>query len=220
MSAIINELNFTNLEANTIILPEFDFNIENISFLDDISYAKMILEKVSNFSRQLNITDEDSYEQITKLYKRSREWIKQIESKRKDESAPSRNKVACINEKAKTLTDLLEHIINIANVKGAKYQQKKEESRIDEERRTLEQASMLDIEIPSIFSAPIEKISSQSATMVKKTFKRFKITDISKVPAKYLTIEEKLVDLDLRLGLSEIPGLEIWEETVTQLRAK
>jgi hypothetical protein len=44
--------------------------------------------------------------------------------------------------------------------------------------------------------------------------------DISKVPTKYLMVNEEAVKRDLKLGIETIPGLEVYEETTTQLRVR
>ncbi len=56
--------------------------------------------------------------------------------------------------------------------------------------------------------------------MVTKTEKTFRIIDISKVPAKYLTVDEKAVERDLKLGVGTIEGLDIYSITKTSLRTR
>jgi hypothetical protein len=43
---------------------------------------------------------------------------------------------------------------------------------------------------------------------------------MAKVPAKYLMVDEAAIKRDLKLGVSEIDGIEIFEEKITQLRTR
>ena len=46
----------------------------------------------------------------------------------------------------------------------------------------------------------------------------FEIEDINKVPREYLTLDEKKVKDDLKMGIRNIPGLKIYEKTYTKTR--
>jgi len=54
--------------------------------------------------------------------------------------------------------------------------------------------------------------------LVTKRVRKFRITDLSKVPSRYLTISTEMVEQDISLGVAEIPGIEIYEETTSSLR--
>jgi len=194
--------------------------LENDPFaLPEIAIKNSILQ-LYDFIVQLSVVDEASYKKVTSLYRQAREWKKCLEAKRKELIEPFRTEVARINDKAKDLSEPLDNAINVANAKVNAYQHQLAEAKRLEEEKLREAASLFDAE-DEVFVTPLEKvIRGDGAIAVTKTEKRFKVTDLSKVPLKYLTINEKIVEQDIKLGINEIPGLEIWEETSTQLRIR
>jgi len=194
--------------------------LENDPFaLPEIAIKNSILQ-LRDFIAQLSVVDEASYKKVTSLYRQAREWKKCLEAKRKELIEPFRTEVARINDKAKDLSEPLDNAINVANAKVNAYQHQLAEAKRLEEEKLREAASLFDAE-DEVFVTPLEKvIRGDGAIAITKTEKRFKVTDLSKVPLKYLTINEKIVEQDIKLGINEIPGLEIWEETSTQLRIR
>ncbi len=63
-------------------------------------------------------------------------------------------------------------------------------------------------------------IRGEGAILTTKTEKAFRVLDISKVPLKYLMVDEAAVKKDLKLGINEVPGIEVFESTTTQLRMR
>ncbi len=111
-------------------------------------------------------------------------------------------------------------MIEKANAKVNAYQLMLAEKKRIEDEKLRETAAIFDA-AEEIYIPPMEKIiRGDGAIAVTKTEKKFKVVDISKVPLKYLTIDEKSIAQDIKLGISEIPGLEIFEETTTQLRVR
>ena len=199
--------------ATDLILEEDPFVFPEVAI-------KNTILQLRDFVAQLNVVDEISYKKVTSLYRQAREWKKCLEAKRKELVEPFRTEVARINDKAKELSEPLDNVINLANAKVNAYQRLLEDAKRLEEEKLREAASLFDAE-DEVFVAPLDKvIRGDGAMAITKTEKRFKVTDLSKVPLKYLTINEKIVEQDMKLGINEIPGLEIWEETSTQLRIR
>ena len=179
-----------------------------------------VIKKMVAFASALVVDTEDSYKKITSLYSQARSWKKCVDEKRKSMTEPLRKQTAAINDKAKELTDPLDQVINLANAKASGYQRLLEEQRLAEETKLREAADLFDA-ADEVYVPALEKVlRGEGASAVTKVEKRFRLSDITKVPAKYLTIDEKLVMQDIKLGLDSIPGIEIYEETITSLRVR
>lgn len=182
--------------------------------------VKKTIRDMLAFTEQLVVNTETAYKKITSLYAQAREWKKCLESKRKELVDPFRKQMAAINDKAKELTDPLDQVISLANAKVNGYQAFLQDLKRQEEENLRSAAALFDAE-DEVYIAPLEKVlRGDGAVTVTKTEKRFKVLDLTKVPLKYLMVNEKAVEQDLKLGINEIPGLEIWEETTTQLRVR
>ena len=122
-------------------------------------------------------------------------------------------------EGTKELSEPLDKIIEIANAKTGSYQKLLEEQKRVNDEETRQAAALFGDS--DIYIAPLEKtIRGDGAMAITKTVKKFRLSDINKVPMKYLMLNEKAIELDIKLGLSEIAGLEIYEEQTTQLRVR
>lgn len=172
-------------------------------------------------AKSLIVDGEESFREITALYTKAREWKGAIEDKRKALGAPLRKQIASINDKAAELAAPLDEIIDVANQKTAAYQRLLEEQKRAKDEEIRLAAQLFEVPADEVYIAPLEKnVKGDGAMMVTKTEKRFRVVDIAKVPVKYLTVNERAVEVDLNLGLAEIPGIEIYEETTTQLRKR
>lgn len=173
-----------------------------------------------SMAKSLVVTNDDGYRGITKLYREAKEWQKKVETARKSLCAPFRLKISEINDKAKELTDPLDQIIDLANAKTNSYQKLLEKAKEQEDEQTRAIAALFDAE-DEVYIEPLEKtIRGNGAIAVTKTEKRFKLGDLSKVPLKYLQLNEDIVKQDIKLGIGSIPGIDIYEETITKLRTR
>ena len=180
---------------------------------------KAYISDLLSMAGSLVVTTEDGYKKITSLYKSARECKKAVEAKRKELVEPFRAQTAIINDKAKELSEPLDKIIEIANAKTGSYQKLLEEQKRVNDEETRQAAALFGDS--DIYIAPLEKtIRGDGAMAITKTVKKFRLSDINKVPMKYLMLNEKAIELDIKLGLSEIAGLEIYEEQTTQLRVR
>ncbi len=202
-----------------LILEEDPFALP-LDPIEQEQQLKGIIREMLALTEQLKVDTEANYKSITSVYAQARSWKKCIEAKRKDLNEPLRKKMAVINDKAKELTDPLDQVINLANAKVHGYHKHLEDLKRKEEETLRNAASLFDAE-DEVYVAPVDKIlRGDGAISVTKTEKHFKVLDLSKVPLKYLMVNEKAIEHDLKLGINEVPGLEIWEENKTQLRTR
>jgi hypothetical protein len=191
--------------------------------LDEPGHAikiRNILNDMLGFITSLNVDNEVAFKKVTSLYAQARQWKKAIEGKRKEMVEPYRKQTIAINDKAKALTDPLDKVIDIANSKVAAYNQ------LIESKKQLDDAALR--EAAAIFEAsdelyipPLQEVvRGEGAVVSKSVVKKFKLVDITKVPTKYLIVDETAILRDIKLGVLEIDGIEIYEETKTQLRTR
>lgn len=181
---------------------------------------KTVITDMVEFTRSLVVDGETSYKKITSLYRQAREWKKVIDTQRKNLVEPYRKKTSEINDKAKELSDPLDNVIQMANLKANGYLRLLEQRKLAEDEKIKAAAALFDC-ADELYIPPMEKIiRGDGAVTVTKTENKFEILDISKVPLKYLMINEDEVRKDIKLGINEIPGLKIYKETTTQLRIR
>ncbi len=205
--------------ATDLIVEEDDFLIP-LNSVEHEAQIRATIRDMFAFTEQLTVDGEASYKKITSLYRQAREWKKCLEAKRTELVAPLRKQMAVINDKAKELTDPLDQVIALANAKVNGYHKLLEDLKRKEEEALRAEAAMFDAE-DEVYVPPLEKVlRGDGAVSVTKTEKSFKVVDLSKVPMKYLRVNEKAIEQDLKLGINEISGLEIYETTSTQLRIR
>lgn len=153
----------------------------------------------------LDVTDQSSFSQATSLYAHARDWKKKIEDRQKEFVAPLKRQIDHVRDKCKELTEPLDIAIDEMNTKCGKFY-----LQINQTAAAFEDGELF----------PDVRPKGQGASLAVIRKKRFRITDLEKVPRRYLTISEDAVLADLKLGVGEIPGLEVYEETTTQLRVK
>jgi len=178
------------------------------------------LGEIVLIANNLVVKDEVSFKKITALYSESKDWEKQIEFIRKQANQPDQERINARNDKAKELLTPLKQIQEIAKKKTAGYQEMLEEVKRQEEAKIKEAVDLLGLEDMPYLPPMIQTQRSASAVAYTKQVKRFKVEDLSKVPLQFLQLNEEAVEQAIKLGQTEIPGVLIWEEKVTQLRTR
>lgn len=192
-----------------------DFSLENPSLR-----IKDRLNGLLEFARGLSMKSEEAFSAITSLYSDSKNWEKRIEFARKEANEPDQTRINARNDKAKELLGPLKEIQHVSKLKAEEYQKLLESVKKEEEEKIREAIDMLGIEdMP--YLAPLDKsIRTEKAMVYTRTVRKFRIVDQSKVPSKYLKVNEDMVKEDMELGINEIPGIEFYEEQTTTLRTR
>ncbi len=73
------------------------------------------------------------------------------------------------------------------------------------------------IEVPPV---PATTVRTESGTLGTMKIWKFEVTDITKVPAKYLLVNEALVGKLVRAGERDIPGVRIYSEETLKVNAR
>ena len=178
------------------------------------------LGEVVATANDLAVTNEVNFKRITSMYAQAKDWEKQIEFARKAANAPDQDRINLRNDKAKELLTPLKQIQAIAKDKCAKYQEMLEDLKRQEEEKIKQAVAVLELDdMPYI--PPAEKSHrGDGAIAYTRQVYRTKIVDLSKVPLKYLKIDQDAVDQAVDLGIREIPGIEIYQEKVTTLKSR
>ncbi len=189
-------------------------------FIEESIDLKDRLKNVTISASNLKVDSEETFKIITSLYAESKEWEKKIEFTRKQANTPDQDRINHRNDKAKELLVPLKQIQEIAKKKTAQYQLLLEETKRQEEEKIKESVEMLGLdEMP--YLVPAEKSQrGDGAIAYTKEVTKFRLVDLSKVPLKYLKIDESMIERDLKLGVNEIPGIEIFQEKQTTLRTR
>lgn len=186
---------------------------------DRLEMKDQLLE-VRDFIKSLVVNDESSFDTVTSIYKMSKSWEKQIEFSRKIANEPDQAKINARNDMAKALMTPLKEIQEIAKNKTVAHQATLEEKQRQEQAKLKEAAELIGIEDVSL-CAPLEKsIRGHGAIAYTRVVRKFRITDLSKVPVRYLQINEDAVKEAIDMGIDEIPGLEIFESKEIQLKVR
>lgn len=191
-----------------------------IDTLSNDVQAEAFVVEMEGYVRDLIVQDEGSYNELTSMYSKAREWLKKLETRRKDVGEPLRKQIAMINDRFKRFTDPLERLITISNQKASSYRVLLEQRKREEEAKINEAAKLFEVEEP-IYVAPLDKtIRGDGAMTTTKVVKKFRVKDLSLVPSKYLKLDEEAVETAIKMGIVEIAGLEVYETTLTTLKTR
>lgn len=177
------------------------------------------IASLKEYAQSLSVIDELSFRAATGICRKVRDWCKMVEHFRKESNAPDQARISARNDKAKELSKPLLEIDALIGDKVSKYHEHLEEVKRIEAEKIAAYSKLLDEDVPYI--PPAEKsLRGDGMVVYPKTEKKFRVVDISKVPLKYLQLNEEAVKADVKLGVNEIAGLEIFEVTTTQMRSR
>lgn len=178
------------------------------------------LREIVETTRNLEVTTEDHFHKVTTLYSESKDWEKRIEFLRKQANGPDQDRINARNDKAKELLNPLRTIQSLAKSKCDQYQHLLEARKQEAESKAQQAVELLGLEEPVYVPALEKSQRGDGAIMYKRTVRKFRIVDAEKIPREYLLVDEEKVNKMIKAGIAQIPGLEIYEENVTQLRAR
>jgi len=150
--------------------------------------------------------------------------VKMIEEKRKTFTQPLNQSLKEINKTFKELTKPLLDVKNILSQKVMAWRRKEqekireEEQRIakeEERRRKIQEAHKAkghEVSEPVVMKRP-DTLKETDTTQTRKVWK-FEITDPTRVPREYMTINEAKIRNVVRSGIREIPGVRIYQEEI------
>lgn len=193
--------------------------VDNALSFDNFRFLHRTVSAVESSAREVLVICEQSFDEASLIWAQARALKKKIEGQRKFLCEPERKRIAGINDRAKELTEPLEWVEDLLKSKIEHYCKSKEKERLEYIEEQKEAAEMLgvstDVYVPELPSAK----RGEGATAYKKTKKTYEISDFDLVPKRYLQVNMKLVEEDIKAG-AHIPGIKIVEEETLQLRSR
>jgi hypothetical protein len=176
------------------------------------------IQDLLNNSMTLEIINQASLNKGMDLYKKARDFLKMVESKRKEAGEPFRLKIIEINDMARKVSEPLDTVIHVLKKKTESYQNHLIELKRKEEEKLREEASLFDADV---YIPPLEKVlkTAAASTYMKKEIE-IEVFDIKQVPDRYLLIDEVSLKRDYKLGQIDVPGIKFKEVEILQMRTR
>lgn len=154
------------------------------------------------------------------LWEHAKDFRKSVEAQRKEKIEPWRKEINAVNDAAKKITEQLEEAETILKQKIGQYQSLIELEKKQELERQKEACNILGCEVP--VQAPVEdKVSREGGVLAyTKIEKKFRIVEALSVPRQFLKVDEDAIQMAIKQGCTQIPGIEIYEEQKTILRSR
>lgn len=182
------------------------------------TFPELSVPEMLHRARSLIVNDEESFCEITKIYKASKELEKEVEKQRKEANAPDQGRINERNDKAKKLIDPLKEVQTVCKMRLDVYARNLEEQKKEEEAKLLKAADILDLPIPA--PKPSGSLRGDGALVSFAWETKFEVTGLELLPLEYWKPDEALIEKHIKLGVSEIPGVRIWTEKVTKVRTR
>lgn len=194
----------------------------------DMEIDRMVAE-----AGAIQVATEDDNNVAVIMAGTSKKLNRRIEDKRKELVKVPNEYVKAVNGLAKSYQDRLTIIETGLKKKISAYQVKVELDRRKQEeadrqaRKELQakvnaEAAALNVEAPVIAPAVAPELPTvtrtEAGTASQRKEWRFEVTDAAKVPRDYLMVDLSAIRLAVKAGIREIPGVNIYEESVTVLR--
>ena len=200
----------------------------NMTLLNDLfTKAGVSIQGLVATAEEFSVTSIETRGTAIEMGTQAKTISNMIEKKRKEIKRPYLDFSQTLDGLVKPLRDNLALIENGLKRKIKVHVDAENKRKAEQERKRLEVEAALNpaVEPPKVpepgthRSKPVieSKISTGSGSAsVKKEWKH-KLTDLSKVPQKFLMLNEDAVKTAIELGVREIPGIDIYEDSKIQL---
>jgi hypothetical protein len=196
-------------------------------FAEPINKIKAAAESAVNHVVQ----DEDSLKVAVSAGGSLKRLINAIEAQRKTVIAGPDAFVRGVNSFCKIFKDEAQKATGALNRKCSTYKAKVESERRARDAKAREEAERLQKEInakaeaggyeaPEVVVVPedreesVTRTEDGSSAHTRKTW-TFEVVDFTKVPDRYKTLNEKMINADIRAGIREADGLRIFQKETT-----
>ena len=172
----------------------------------------------------LVVKDDESMQRGVELLSWQARAIKKIEERRQFFVKPLNEHVSRINLFFKNFSVPLANTRTIIEPKILAYRQKKEQERIeaqrklDRENKKAEKLTGEALPRPVILPQAQTAFSDTGSATAKKVW-RFRVVKESEIPMKYFELSESKIRMAIREGVRNIAGLEIYQEETLAIKA-
>jgi hypothetical protein len=187
--------------------------MKNIS--TEIAEIKKSTHPLVTRSEEIVVSSEEDQYNASKFLQEVRVALKNIEAKRVSFTKPINESLRNINATFKEIALPLEKAEATVSKKILLWRQAEQEriAKEEERRRKIQQAHEKkghNVSSPVVMERPKNTVGY---TQSRKIWK-YKITDFSKVPDEYKTLNQVAVNEAIREGVREISGLELYQEEI------
>ena len=212
------------------LVPKLDIRKAQAQFAE---YSKAI-DGVVEEAQALQVIDDPSNKLAVTIGTQAKKLYNEIEKKRKEITEDSNTFVKSVNNFAKDFTVRLKDIETNLKQKISNYQYKQEMARREAERMAREEAAKLQkrldeearkkhIEAPVVSAPVIPKADKVTRTedggrSFQKMKWTFEILDEGRVPREYCQVNPSAIRQAITMGVREILGVRIFEESSTVFR--
>lgn len=198
----------------------------NVAIIEIGQQTRSLLKTIES----LTITDEQSLAVAVETGVIASKMLKDLELARKKFVDPLNKELKETNAFFKRFIEPLSSLKQALADQISAYHKEQVQIKLEEQRRA---QAILDKQraeaiqqgkhVPSVaIDLPPEEIQAtvQSDTGQATARKRwtYKVVDLQKVPRRYLCLDTKAINEEIRIGAREIPGLEIYQETGVSFR--
>jgi len=212
-------------------VPIQSFEIDQVKarFSDYIEKIDSMMERAES----LTVVTENANEEAVNIGTSAKHLYKKIEDQRKEIIEQPNEFVKSVNSFCKIFTERLQSIENLMKSKIGQYravqEQKRREAEIaakkaadDLQKKLDEEAKVTGTEPVKVETPIIAKKESITRTETGSAHGRkiwaFEIVDVKAVPREYLVVSDTLIRDAVKGGIRQIPGVEIFEKSVTTFR--
>lgn len=210
------------MEKNHIITTDIEPYIKL-----DIETLTSKSDEAKNLADLIIIDDDETNLQASEALSRIKAFAKDCEAERIRIKAPFAKTAKLIDDFFKPFLERFDDAETVIKRKIKDYMIEKDR-RIAEARRKAEEEyrkkleeerELAEIERrnekiiappPAIINT--QKVEAPSGTISRRKIWKWELEDINKVPLKYMTIDEKLINQAVRSGIRAIPGIRIYED--------
>lgn len=158
------------------------------------------------------ITDAESVDTASLFLKEVADAKKNLEKKRLEFTAPLNQSLSAINETFRNLKQPLDEAANIVggNIMAWRRMEQERAAKEEARRRAIQAAHEKaghQVSAPVVMERPEAKIGN---TQTRKVWK-WKVVDFAKVPDNCKEVNEVFVNNQVRSGIREIPGIEVYQ---------
>ena len=180
------------------------------------NFVTRMLERVTSFE----VRDEADFSELTCAYKESRDLRDMIDVAKKMKVAPHKKAIEEANDIAKGLIDKLDQVEEVVKAKTATYLKAREQTLQNDQKQVKFERSLLGDNSPTLPEIVESRATGEAAIAYLAKEKRYKVTSINEVPRQYLILNDPLIKQNIKLGVDEIPGIEIYEEEILKMRTR
>ena len=154
-------------------------------------------------ARGLVVDNEGAFTTITSIYAQARQMEKLINDRLKEANRPAQDSINANKDIAQSFLTPIRGIVRSMQQSNEPMEGAARGEKQAEAAQIQQAAAVFDAPVPYI--APVDKtLKGKGATSITKKRMRFELLELEKVPLRYLQLNERAVEYDIKLGVGSI----------------